>query len=414
MQLGADADGALLQRALEGQPVEDAGIAPLLAVAREVQALDTSGLAPRAEFVAALRLRLLDESATEAASPGARVGSWAGRRDPGPTVVRFGRRSRILVAATAVFLVVAGSLGALSRSALPGDRLYPIKQLLDRVALEFQREPLGRGLTHLAQGREHVADAGRLLARIDAAGGGAVPDAAARQADPDLDSDLATALDAATRSSTDGHTVLLAAYRSLDDAEALTALADYYAQLVPAVDTVREQALPRTATAAWQRLHDVLEQDRDSTLRELAACSICGEAAGQARALLTRGASPSALSSGVGPSATGTPTSRAAAGGSPSPSARSGSGSATGPGSGSRSAGGASSPAGSVRVPTLRVTSDGVSAGGGAVTLPEATVSLPGVGVTTSGATLGGGGATLPGATPSVPSVTLPLPAPLP
>ncbi|HET7799449.1 MAG TPA: hypothetical protein VFL38_03450, partial [Humibacillus xanthopallidus] len=160
MQLGANADGALLQRALEGRPVDAPEIAPLVAVVREVEDVDSSGLAPRADFVAGLRQRLLDEPAVGAlgAASGGDRSPRVDTSDRGPAVVRFGRRSRILVAAAAVLLVLAGGLGALSRSALPGDRLYPVKQLLDRVALEVQREPLGLGLTHLAQAREHVSD----------------------------------------------------------------------------------------------------------------------------------------------------------------------------------------------------------------------------------------------------------------
>ncbi len=158
MQLGANADGALLQRALDGQSVDDPGIAALVTIARDVEALDRRGLDPRADFVAELRHLLLEVPAGSAGSPEPR----------GPAVVRFGRRARMLVAAAAVLLVLAGGIGALSRSALPGDRLYPVKQLLDRVVLELHREPVGLGRAHLDQAREHVEEAGQLIARRDA------------------------------------------------------------------------------------------------------------------------------------------------------------------------------------------------------------------------------------------------------
>ncbi|GAA2164725.1 hypothetical protein FHX52_4655 [Humibacillus xanthopallidus] len=421
MQLGANADGALLQRALEGQPVDAPEIAPLVAVVREIEALDSYGLAPRADFVDGLRQRLLEEpalGALGAASAGA-SGLPDGTRDRGPAVVRFGRRSRILVAAAAVLLVLAGGLGALSRSALPGDRLYPVKQLLDRVALEVQREPLGLGLTHLAQAREHVSDTEQLLVRAKDDAGAADRDGAGvtngPDLDPGLDAELATALDAATQSSTDGHTVLLDAYRTLREAEALTALADYYAEVVPAVDALRDQPLPGAAAAAWQRLHDVLTRDRDSTLRELAACTVCGDASAGARSLLAREI-PTTSPGGAAPSATSRTTAGSAqTGGSPtSTTAPSRSGSAGSAKTSGGSAAVSSPPAGGVRLPTVGVSSTGVSAGGGGVTVPGATVSLPGVGVDTSGATIGGGGVTLPGATVSVPTVTVPLPNPLP
>src|SRR6188768_1784975 len=110
MQLGANADGALLQRALDGQSVDDPGIAALVTIAREVEALERRGLDPRADFVAELRHLLLELPA----------GSAGSREPRGPAVVRFGRRARMLVAAAAVLLVLAGGIGAISRSALPG------------------------------------------------------------------------------------------------------------------------------------------------------------------------------------------------------------------------------------------------------------------------------------------------------
>jgi len=65
MDLGANADGELLQRALEGEQVSDPGILELVAVLHAVQAVDQAGLAPRAEFVSDLRARLLVDGATD-------------------------------------------------------------------------------------------------------------------------------------------------------------------------------------------------------------------------------------------------------------------------------------------------------------------------------------------------------------
>jgi hypothetical protein len=48
MDLGANADGELLQRALDGEPVSEPGILELVAVLHAVQAVDQAGLAPRA------------------------------------------------------------------------------------------------------------------------------------------------------------------------------------------------------------------------------------------------------------------------------------------------------------------------------------------------------------------------------
>jgi hypothetical protein len=413
MQLRADADGVLLQRALEGQG-NDPGVAPLVKLVREIEAIEQPGLAPRADFVAGLRQRLLDAPAGDApatATAGGRAGTADHGSDHGPAVVRFGRRARVLVAAVAVLLALAGSLGALSRSALPGDRLYPVKQLLDRVVLEVQRESLGLGLTHLAQAREHVADAEQLLAQAHEHGG-ADRSAAPAEGDLDraLDADLAAALDAATQSTREGHTVLLDAYRSLRRGDALTSLSDYYAQIVPDVDALHAGPLPSAATAAWQRLHDLLEQDRDATLRELATCTTCGVASAQARSLLARETSTAAPTGIPTSTATSTPTSTTRQGATATPT--SGSTRPSPKSSDAASGDGSSSPDGSVPLPTAGVTSTGVSVGGGGVELPAPlpTVSLPGAGVNPSRATVGGGAVTLPGATVSAPTLTVPLP----
>ena len=429
--LGANADGALLQRALDGQTVDGPDIAALVGIAREVESLDQRGLAPRADFVADLRQRLLEMPAGAADSPG----------NGGPAVMRVGRRARLLVAAAAVLLVLAGGLGALSRSALPGDRLYPVKQLLDRVVLELHREPVGLGRAHLDQAREHVEEAVQLIsgpggATQPGAEPGALPSAQpgadlAVELTPDAAADLAIAFDAATASTTAGDTVLLEVYRSEQRVDALISLSDFHAEVVPAVDALSPAALPPIARAAWQRLHDVLERSRDATLRQLAACSSCGEASAAARALLAREV-PTPRSTGVTAGATTTSGPTGAGSLSPEPSARAGDrptgrdtarssdsppaqGSSPRPtqGDGART----SSPAGgAVRLPTVGVTNTTLGAGGGGVTLPGPlpTVTLPDVGVTTSSVTVGGGGVTLPGATVSLPTATLPLPQPGP
>ncbi len=418
MQLGANADGALLQRALDGQPVDDPGIASLVTIAREVDALDQRGLDPRADFVAELRHLLLEVPAGAAGSPEPRD----------PTVVRFGRRARILVAAAAVLLVLAGGLGALSRSALPGDRLYPVKQLLDRVVLELHREPLGLGRAHLDQAREHVEEAEQLIASAEVT---AASGAESAELTPDAAAGLAQALDAAATSTTEADTVLREVYRSEQGVDGLTSLSDFYAGVLPAVDSLGAAPLPPIARTAWQRLHDVLERGSDATLRELAACPACGEASAAARALLAReipGArAPGATADSTAPSGPGRPAGpggpslqpsarpedRPAASPTGSPPSEGSSGPRRTPGDGAST----SSPGGGVVPrPSIRVTTVTLGTGGGGVTLPGPlpTLTLPDVGVTTSAVTLGGGGVTLPGATVSLPTVTLPLPQPRP
>ena len=241
-----------------------------------MESLDQRGLAPRADFVADLRHRLLELPAGAADSPGDRV----------PAVMRVGRRARLLVAAAAVLLVLAGGLGALSRSALPGDRLYPVKQLLDRVVLELHREPVGLGRAHLDQAREHVEEAVQLISGPGGATARAEPGADAHPRAPPPTSPLRSTRRPRRRRRATRCSVRSTAPSSGSDA--LISLSDFHAEVVPAVDALSPAALPPIARAAWQRLHDVLERSRDATLRELAACSTCGEASAAARALLAR------------------------------------------------------------------------------------------------------------------------------
>lgn len=390
MQLGSRADGALLQRALEGEQVDSPATAPLVAVAREVALLAQSGLAPRSEFVATLRQRLLDAPVATESRP--------------PAVVHVGRRLRLAAAAVGILLLLATSLGIASRSAVPGDRLYPVKQLIDRVVLDVQRDRVGLGLTLLSQSTEHVAEAQQLVAVA-----------------PAREADLVAALDAATASAGEGHDVLLDAYRTERRGDALTGLDAFYAQTEPIVDALPDGPLPAAVAAAWTRLHDVLEQGRDDTLHVLATCSLCGDAAGRAQALLDALPLPDAADPLLpgGPLSTlpGGRSATAGATGTPGASGTATRGhgaSATGSHSG---AGGAaplpSKPGGVVRPPSVVITGTGNPGGGGGVTLPGPlpTLSLPTVTINTSGVTIGGGGVTLPGATVPLPSVTVPLPS---
>ncbi|GAA2474961.1 DUF5667 domain-containing protein [Terrabacter carboxydivorans] len=429
MDLGASADGELLQRALDGETVSEPGILELVAVLHAVQAVDQAGLAPRAEFVSELRARLLDDDAGSSApvvpllplSPGDadHAGPVAGGTTPtsapsapsapgspssSPTtdggtvsVLRFAARPLKLVAAAAAsILVIGGALGFASRSAVPGDALYGVKQLLDRAAIQLAGSRYDEGLTYLAQAQEHIGEARDLLD-----GGSPAPH------------DLDTAYDSATDATGRAQTILMEVYRTEGRTDALTELSDFYTRAIPQVDAMRPQ-VPAASLPAWQRLRDLLGAGEVATLRGLADCSACGDRAVAARQLLARltaAASPSIPGSGT--SAPGTLPSGGATASSPAPSAPRPPG-ATGAGGlplpGVKVTGGVTLPGGTVNLPSVGLTSTAVGVGGGGVTLPGASVSLPGVGVTSSTLGVGGGGITLPSATVPLPSVTLGLP----
>jgi len=428
MDIGANADGELLQRALEGERVSEPGILELVAVLHAVQAVDQAGLAPRAEFVSDLRARLLADDAT-AVTPlvplplpdpvdGDEDGTTRadapgdGPRDGGTvSILRVAARPlKFLAAAAASILVIGGALGFASRSAVPGDALYGVKQLLDRAAVQLAGSRYDEGLTYLAQAQEHIADARDL---ID--GGSPAPH------------DLDTAYDAATDATGRAQTILMEVYRTEHRPEALTELADFYTRAIPQVDAMRPR-VPADSLASWQRLRDLLGAGQVATLRELAACGVCGDRATQARQTLARlpgAVRPSSPVSGTpapGPASSrpGATTTPRPTGSAPRPPVVS----ATVPGGvpvpgvsvpGVKVTGGVTLPGGTINLPGVGVTSSSVGVGGGGVTLPGVTVSLPGVGVTSSTIGVGGGGVTLPGATIPLPSVTLGVPTvPLP
>jgi len=439
MDLGANADGELLQRALEGEQVSEPGILELVALLHAVQAVDQAGLAPRAEFVSDLRARLLAADAT-AVTPlvplalADRVGDEAGpagadaaddadadddgpRNDDGPrdggtvSILRVAARPlKFIAAAAASILVIGGALGFASRSAVPGDALYGVKQLLDRAAVQLAGSRYDEGLTYLAQAQEHITDARDLI-------DGGSPST----------HDLDTAYDAATDATGRAQTILMEVYRTEHRADALSELADFYTRAIPQVDAMRPR-VPAGSLASWQRLRDLLGAGQVATLRELAACGVCGDRATQARQALARlpgAVRPSSPVSGT--SAPGTAPSRPGATTTPRPT-----GSAPRPpvvsvpvpggvpvpgvsAPGVTVTGGVTLPGGTINLPGVGITSSSVGVGGGGVTLPGATVSLPGVGVTSSTIKVGGGGVTLPGATIPLPSVTLGVPTvPLP
>ncbi|KRB43709.1 DUF5667 domain-containing protein [Terrabacter sp. Root181] len=426
MDLGANADGELLQRALDGEQVSEPGILELVAVLHAVQSVDQAGLAPRAEFVSDLRARLLADDATAVVPAVPLVpldGEAGGPTDPTPSaderategdgrdaggtvsVLRVAAGPlKFIAAAAASILVIGGALGFASRSAVPGDALYGVKELLDRAAVQLAGSRYDEGLTYLDQAQEHIADARDLIDR-------GAPST----------HDLDTAYDAATDATGRAQTILMEVYRTEQRADALTELADFYTRAIPQVDAMRPR-VPAGSLASWQRLRDLLGAGQVATLKELAACGVCGDRSAQARQILARlpgAVRPSSPVSGTSapgstPAGPGATTGRPA-GSAPRPPVVSATLAGGLPAPGVTVTGGVTLPGGTINLPGVRATSSSVGVGGGGVTLPGATVSLPGVGITSSTIGVGGGGVTVPGATVPLPSVTLGVPTvPLP
>lgn len=114
-------------------------------------------VAPRAEFTADLRSRLLVEAETALRPETATLLLPA--REPG-------RRERRLAVAASAFVLIGGTttMAAASQSALPGDTLYPIKRGIERVESGLNVGPAGRGSDVLDQAADRLAEVEGLLA----------------------------------------------------------------------------------------------------------------------------------------------------------------------------------------------------------------------------------------------------------
>lgn len=387
------------QRALEGgAPSEQ--LAPLIATGRRLAELG-GGPAPDPAFVGALRDRLVSEAR---AMPARRP---AGSRAPAvqrpashttPLVVVVGRGlPRALAGAAASALLVGAIVGVVSRGAVPGDDLYPVKSWLDGVAVQLAGSDFDRGQTYLAQAQEHISDARDLT------------DQPSEPAVGDVNLALRQAIDSVRN----GQRFLDRAYAENGNPQALLAMRDFAARALPQVEALRTQVQAGSLPVLAQ-LEALLQDSQAAATRRLAACGAQCESLGS-----TTSYRPAAV-----PSVAAT-----AAPAAPIPSRQ-------GPGQSAASISVPLAPVtrgasgGSVSAPSAPVSGGGVSVsgsnggaalstGGVAVTLPSLTASLPG---TTSTAKLplpsaslstGGVGVTVPSSTigpATLPGVTISLP----
>jgi len=164
----------LLQEAIEGASGERPRVRHLLPT---VAALGSVSLAcrPDPDFVAELGRRLQAEAAelAEAAGTAAR-GQTDVRarvrpaRDPGPVIILVGRGlPRLLAGVAASLMAIGGVVGVASRAALPGQALYPVKQVLDTAAVSMAGTDLDKGSRLLSQAQEHIVEASRLVEAPD-------------------------------------------------------------------------------------------------------------------------------------------------------------------------------------------------------------------------------------------------------
>jgi hypothetical protein len=378
------------QRALDGERVTDEGLARLVETSRHLATLTSAMPAADPDFVATLRTRLMAEAARMPAQSPVAAKAAAARRAAArttPVVVVVGRGlPRLLAGAAASAILVGGVVGVVSRGAVPGQALYPVKGWLDGVAVRLADDDLERGQTYLAQAQEHVSDARELADRESKDAG-----------------DINTALRAATDSVRKGRQALDTSYATTANPQALITMRDFTARMLPQLEALRTEvpvgSLPQLAT-----LEALLRDTEQSTSRRIAACgSACSGAVSS-----TLG--PSSLPGSATTAPSGSPTGSASGGvtvpdtavtvpgGVPVPGGSGSSGPVVGGGGGGSTVGTGGA---SVGLPTLSVSVPVVPSVTATVPLPTVSVGTGGAGATVPGSTLGP--VTLPGVTLTLP-----------
>ncbi len=231
-----------------GAPADDltdterADLDLLVRLARAIPPATAVVAGPDPDFVTSLGVRLREEAHRRAAAVPA----------PGPattpeTPVRRlrllpggGRALRWAGGLVAAAVIAFGVLGVASRQALPGDLLYPVKQLLDRIAVQVSGSHYDKGMTWLAQAEQHIGEARQLIDR------GAPPSG-----------EVTTAYANASSAVRNAERELALDWQENHADRARLALPDFAATALPQLDAARPQ-VPETSVPSWQELRDLL------------------------------------------------------------------------------------------------------------------------------------------------------------
>jgi hypothetical protein len=233
--------------------------AEVAALVRAAEALcEAAVAAPRPEFRAALRERLMTEAQTVLVpAPGASRPTPVRAVPEAPTASPRRRRLAGIAVAAVSSLGVVGMVAG-SASAIPGDVLYPVKRGVENVELALQRTDEGRGTQRLEIAAERLAEARALVA--DGSPGGA------RQVDALLD-DFSSDAEL-------GSADLFGAYGTGGSAAPIDAVNDFAAASAVDLSTLAAD-VPEEAQDALQAAADVVTDVAGQAAR---LCASCGTA----------------------------------------------------------------------------------------------------------------------------------------
>ncbi len=203
---------------------------------------------PRADFVADLRMRLMDAADTLLLPADDRLAPVI------PLVAPVNRRQRRLSVAAAAFVVIGGSAGvaAAAESALPGDALYPIKRGIESAQVSLNSSDSGKGQDLLRQASTRLDEVAGLLASNESA------------------DRIAYTLAAFERSAASGADLLFIAYQRDGDPQDITRLRAMIGSQRVQLDRLSSEA-PASSQASFDEARGLLA-DLDQQASVLCDC----------------------------------------------------------------------------------------------------------------------------------------------
>lgn len=265
----------LLEGAVAGPGAQTAGFASLATRLRVVAAHLDDAHAPRAEFRAALRQRLVAVATVQ----GARAEPVATRPDPLSWARTWKAQRRLAVVSGAMAAVVGlTGVGVASSRSLPGQPFYGLKRAAEDVQLRFADNDTARGTKHLEFASTRLREVRALVAGEGqlAVGTPGRPLAGGRALGGSLRERVTDTLRDFGQEATQGRDLLEGVYRRTGETAPLRILRAFSAQQEARLAALIPDLPAGTANAAQESL--ALVEDLAATAEELLALGTCTQA----------------------------------------------------------------------------------------------------------------------------------------